>query len=153
MCYYALCHVEERATLVCMGLKSIHNHFPVSTMALSGGDQPCTHQQFKKIKIKIKTALCCFWPRKANAGVGQGVAKGPTDSRKKTITRISSFSNVLAGINVLLDLSVFSLEAVEIFTVQQTEWVTDISCIDLWNNCSYSSYSVAATLWMYIENL
>lgn len=60
---------------------------------------------------------------------------------------------MLAGINVLLDLSVFSTEAVQIFTVQQTEWVTDISCIDLWNNCSYSSYSVAATLWLYLENL
>lgn len=75
MCYYALCHIRERDTSVCMGSKSIHNHFTISTLPLSGGVQqhrPAISGEKQQQQQQKTWFMLCFWPRKADLGVGRG---------------------------------------------------------------------------------
>lgn len=62
MSYYPLCpQTGERATPVSMWSWSIHNHFPVTAMALSG-DRPAI--------LEKGFGMPSFWPRKAGDGGG-----------------------------------------------------------------------------------
>lgn len=82
MSYYPLCpQTGERATPVSMWSWSIHNHFPVTAMALSGDNPAPRTSHFRK--KEFGTPL--FWPRKAGGGGGWAVAKWRLDSFKQSL--------------------------------------------------------------------
>lgn len=128
MSYYPLCpQTRERATPVSMWSWSIHNHFPVTTMALSGDSPALQTSHFKK-----GFGTPSFWPRKE--GGGCTVSEGWTHLNSHW-HGMHYYIFTMFGLITRVCKKRDSNETRKIFTDPQTSWLQSNS---KWRESQYS---------------